>query len=761
MHRLIPKALPSLAAACALLSAAPLHAAVVNVSWTGGGDGASWSDAGNWNPAVAPDNGADSYRVAIAGAAAVTVDGSFAIDALDLGATATLLIPAAGELNLAGDSTIDGLLSLADSDPALGNRAVLGVQTLTLSGTGTVQAQTSNFQNVIVDTGSGSTLTVGAGLTLAAASGATLRSTVDTVLEGTGEAGDGRIVFDSTLTNNGSLTAGTGTIRIGPGNELSGSGVTTLQGPGSILELASGVTGHRLAGAGTVALDGAATAFDDVVLDGVTVIVEESEQLVLSTGLVNDGTIRIADSDPDVGNRAVLAVDGAVTLSGTGQVLFASSAFQNVVEPATGGGSLTIGSGQQVLTAPGAEGRFTVATVLDGTMTAQDGRIVLDRDVTNNGTITVSNGSLRVGPATELSGSGATVILAAGSTLDLAGTISGETIEGRGTITVDGAAPAFDNVTLDGVTVVIGAGETLTLSNGLVNGGIIRLADLDPDLGNRAVLSIAGALAIDGTGQIVFDSPEFQNVLEPAGGVGSLTLGSGQSVLATAGAEGRFIVATDNEGAITAVDGRIVLDADVTNSGVITASAGTVRVGPGHTLTNTVDGLIAGDGLFEIVAPGPFLNSGSIAPGPGVAELTVDGDVTFEPGSRFLVDLTSGASDLLTVTGATALQGDLVLSQPDGMPPGASEVYEPLVTGSLSGVFDNAAPTGGGEGTVTAPLGTFRVLYAATRVTLTGFMAASGRLASPIPTLPPVLVGMLALLLAATVFRLLPTRSRC
>ncbi len=41
------------------------EAAQIAVTWDGGGDGRTWSDANNWNPDVVPDNGANTYVVTI------------------------------------------------------------------------------------------------------------------------------------------------------------------------------------------------------------------------------------------------------------------------------------------------------------------------------------------------------------------------------------------------------------------------------------------------------------------------------------------------------------------------------------------------------------------------------------------------------------------------------------------------------------------------------------------------------------------------
>jgi len=734
----------------ALFVATPLCAAVVASSWTGAGDASSWSDASNWSPAVVPDNGADTYNVTIGGSAIVTVNGTFAISSIAIGGSATVVIPETGELDLSANSTIDGLLRLNDGDSSSGNRAVLGVGTLTISGTGTIRADTANFQNVIEDVGSGNVLTIGSGISVTTASGAILRFIVDTTVNGSMTAADGRIVLDAAVANGGAIAANNGTVRIGPGHTLTGGGGTITLDATGVLELAGTVADETIGGSGTIDADGALAKLSNSTLNGVTALVAADDKLTLAGPITNDGTIRLADADPDTGNRAVVSVLGALTIGGTGQIVFDSAEFQNVFEPAAGGSTLTIGSGQTVTTTAGSIGRFIVDTTIDGSLTAANGTIVFDAAITNNGTVAANNGTVRVGPGHTLTGGGGTITLDPTGILDLLGIVADETITGSGTIDADGALAKLSNSTLDGVTALVEADDTLTLIGPITNNGTIRLADADPDLGNRALVSVLGALTIGGTGQIVFDSAEFQNVFGPAAAGSTLTIGPGQTIMTTPGSIGRFIVDLSNQGTMEATGGTIVIDSAMSNEGMAVAGAGgVIHVGPGHSLTNESSGTITGSGTFEIDPIGSLTNLGTISPGPGIQTLTIDGSVTFNDGSLLEIEVTGSGSDQLVVTGTANIGGNLGVRFEGPPVPDPADTFVFLTAATVSGVFSNADPGSGTEATLSFAGGTFDVVYETSSVALTNYAAAL------VPATTPIGLAALALLLAIAATTLL------
>ena len=80
--------------------------------------------------------------------------------------------------------------------------------------------------------------------------------------------------------------------------------------------------------------------------------------------------------------------------------------------------------------------------------------------------------------------------------------------------------------------------------------------------------------------------------------------------------------------------------------------AGSLTTG---SLTNW--GTLGGTGIIHA----PVINYGTISPGNSIGALTVDGSVTFQPGSILFAELSeNGESDLLKVTGSAVINGGII-----------------------------------------------------------------------------------------------------
>ena len=668
------------------LSAAGARAAIVNTTWTGAGDGVNWGDSANWSAGSVPNNGADNFNVTINTGATVTVNGTFAIDSLTLGSGATLIIPAGGSLTLNAASTVDGLLRLNDADASLANRAVLRAGTsLTISGSGTIRFDTANFQNVIEAASDSDVLTFGPSLQVVTASGAIGRTTSITIAnQGSVSAAAGEIVFDGPLDNSGAVSATSGgTIRLGPSALTDNTGGTISIDGTSTLELASSIDGGTIDGAGSVDVDGTA-GISDLTLDTIVVEVEAAETLTLLGTIVNGGTIRLSDADASLANRALLEISGTVNLNGDGFLEFTTTNFQNAVDDSGGSDTLVIGSAQTARTTGGGIGRFALPVENNGTILADaGGQITFDDLLTNASQISATNGSLLVlGTSAATTNTGGTFSLDATSTLSLATSITGGTIDGAGTVDVDGSG-GFVTLTLDEVVAEVEADETLTLMGTITNDGTIRLSDADPSLGNRALLEIDGTVNLDGSGYLEFTTTNFQNAVDDAGGSDLLVIGSAQTARTVGGGIGRFVVPVDNEGTIEAASGgSIIFDEILTNQNQIAATGGsTVRLGPSAATTNT-GGTISIDGtstleLATSITGGTVDGAGTvdIDGSGGLADLTLGGTVVVEVEAGETLSLlgtitnnatirladadpSAGNTATLTISGAVTIGGD-------------------------------------------------------------------------------------------------------
>ncbi|MCA9284398.1 MAG: hypothetical protein KDA22_04235, partial [Phycisphaerales bacterium] len=89
----------------------------VSIAWTGAGDGTSWSDPNNWDPAVVPDNGAATYNVTLdlTGNVFLDLDIACTIDDLILGANHTLKINPGHSLTVLDDAFLDGAIEVQNA----------------------------------------------------------------------------------------------------------------------------------------------------------------------------------------------------------------------------------------------------------------------------------------------------------------------------------------------------------------------------------------------------------------------------------------------------------------------------------------------------------------------------------------------------------------------------------------------------------------------------------------------------------------------
>jgi len=121
-------------------------------------------------------------------------------------------------------------------------------------------------------------------------------------------------------------------------------------------------------------------------------------------------------------------------------------------------------------------------------------------------------------------------------------------------------------------------------------------------------------------------------------------------------------------------------------------STGTVALLGGEITTGTVEllGTLAGNGsvIGNVVSSG-----GEISPGTSIGTLAVTGDLTFDAASQLKIELGSQSLyDRLTVSGAAALDGTLIISSVAGFNPNVADEFAILTCGSRTGQF--AAATG-------------------------------------------------------------------
>jgi len=244
------------------------------------------------------------------------------------------------------------------------------------------------------------------------------------------------------------------------------------------------------------------------------------------------------------------------------------------------------------------------------------------------------------------------------------------------------------------------------VAGGIVNTGYINALGSSSSSAGVAV-DVAGAhapMVITNTGSIIGDVRL---------GASTLNIDGGSVFGAITGDDNQHSLMASSGGGISTVN----VNTDFTPAGTITVGA--VNVAAGKTLTIdgkkvngllTVKGTLAGTGNVGMttlesgatLSPGTAASSNHVmmmaAPGANmsvnptgaqIGTLTVNGDLTFKPGSTYRVDATpDGKSDRVNVTGTANLAGSVV-HVGEGGTYAPSTSYTILSAGNLNGHFDS------------------------------------------------------------------------
>ena len=595
-----------------------------------------------------------------------------------------------GALQIGNNGTSGSLSGLITNNAALVfNRSDNITQSTAISGTGTV-----------IKSGSGT-------LTLAGThsySGGTVVSS-------------GLLVSDTrslqgAVTNNAALAFDQTTNGIF-GGTVSGTGVMTKSGSGTVTLTAANTPGGTLISAGALQIgnNGTSGSLSGLITNNAALVFNRSDNITQSTAISGSGTViksgsgtlTLAGTHTYSGGTVVssgLLVGDTTSLQGAitnnAALAFDQATNGTYAGAMSGSGSLLkTNSGEVTLSGANSYGGGTLVAggKLIGTTTSLQGAI------TNNATVTfdqATNGAYAGG----MSGSGSLVKTSSGEL-----TLSGANSYGGGTLLNGGWLIAGHTDAFGTGSITVGSGTTLNLTNFTVgnlivnNGGTIlstgQVSDLVATNGttyvggnNSTITEVGGSATMNVSGSAVTVTTASGGTLNVSGSNATVTTLSGGTVNANAAG---LVVTNFNGGNIAVSNGVTVALRGGSSSGVISGSGGIAKQGAG-TLALSGDSTYSGATAVEegtLVVDGSVNNStvtvengatlggsgsvgglhinlgGTISPGNSPGTLSVATNSVWNPGGNYnwqIYDATGTAGnlngwDLINIAGSLDLTG--------------------------------------------------------------------------------------------------------
>ncbi len=301
-------------------------------------------------------------------------------------------------LNLSGTITNNGSLEITDQVTGLAYLRIVG--DVTLAGSGQVLFL-GNQDDILDSANPADVLTIGPDqeITTSSVTQFAARFIASFTNEGTITANVGDLRIDTNPKTNNSLIQAIG------GGEILFEDVTIANANGTIRADASSsyeldnatINGGVLDGGGRfdVNRNGNAVLNGPLAIGAGTIVsVNTSDVLTLSGTITNDGSLEITD---ETSGFAVLRIAGNVTLNGSGRILFLGN-DDDILDSTDPADTLTIGPDQEVTTSPVARAgssatSFRARTINNGTISANIGGLRIETGPkTNNGVFRAAGG---------------------------------------------------------------------------------------------------------------------------------------------------------------------------------------------------------------------------------------------------------------------------------------------------------------------------------------------------------------------------------
>jgi autotransporter-associated beta strand protein len=367
-------------------------------------------------------------------------------------------------------------------------------------------------------------------------------------------------------------------------------------------------------------------------------------------------------NDPIQGGGVFHLVGGTVKLTGTNTY--------------TGGTVLEVGSTLDVTTANLPTG---------GNISNAGGTLVFDQSTTGIFSGVMSDGQQSGGPSNP---NDMACTLVSCSTGTLSGTLikDDSTTGSGGNVTISQEQTYTGMTYIEAGTLTLGAVDTIASSEGVVLGRVGgAVCNPSPCSGVTAILALGANNTIAGLSDDAANTTQVQLnghtlTLAPVAGsswsyAGAIVDNGASGNLVQNGPGTTILTGTSTYTGTTTVNaGMLEVDGVITNSSSVTVNSG---------------GTLSGDGTVD--PPALTINSGgTFAPGtPGVpgSSMTVAGNLAFQSGAIYLVQLNSSTSTFAVVTGTAALAGTVNASFVAGSVP--LNKYTIMKTAGVSGSFSS------------------------------------------------------------------------